>query len=118
VDVGPLVVPNAKPAKLIEPRKRALDDPPPLSQAAAMPRATHGHQRQNVTRPQAVRIQRLRVRAPSTFALASNEWDCVTMRPRQLAFKDELRRFHFHLDSFGALQRYEANTAAVPRCAA
>ena len=54
MDVGPFVVTDAQTSELIEPRKRALDDPPPLSQGAATPRATHGHQRQNVTRPQAV----------------------------------------------------------------
>jgi hypothetical protein len=29
VDVGPLVVPDPKPAKLIEPRKRPLNHPAP-----------------------------------------------------------------------------------------
>jgi hypothetical protein len=45
VDVGPLVVPDAQAAVLIQPRERALHHPPP--QAADMLRAAHGHQREN-----------------------------------------------------------------------
>ena len=40
-------------AKLIEPCKRPLDDPPPPAQAAAVLGATHRQQRQNVPRAQA-----------------------------------------------------------------
>ncbi len=54
MDVGPLVVPDPKPAKLIEPRKRSLSHPAPSSQAAAVFGAAHGQQWQDVTRPQVV----------------------------------------------------------------
>ncbi len=48
VDVGPPVVPHAEAAELIQPGKRALDDPPPSLQATPVLRAAHGQQRENV----------------------------------------------------------------------
>jgi ABC-type uncharacterized transport system involved in gliding motility auxiliary subunit len=54
VDVGPFVVPDAEPAKLIEPGKCPLDHPAPLPQTAAVRGAAHSQQRQDVTRAQAV----------------------------------------------------------------
>ena len=44
MDVGPFVVPDAQATKLIQPCKRALDNPSPASQAAAMCRAAHRDQ--------------------------------------------------------------------------
>ena len=52
VDVGPLVIPHPKAAKLIEPSKRALHDPPPPTQATPMRGAAHGQQGHDVTGPQ------------------------------------------------------------------
>jgi hypothetical protein len=40
MDVGPLVIPHAQAAKLIQPRKRPLDHPPPPPEATPVPRAT------------------------------------------------------------------------------
>ena len=54
MDVGSFVVADAKTAKLIKPRKRPLDHPAPLPQAADVPGAAHGQWRQNVPRAQAV----------------------------------------------------------------
>ena len=45
MDVGPLVIADAQAAKLIQPGKRALDDPAPPAQAAAVLGAAHGQQR-------------------------------------------------------------------------
>src|ERR1700730_10953547 len=42
VDVGPLVIPHAQTAKLIEPGKRPLHDPPPPAQSTPVRGATHG----------------------------------------------------------------------------
>ena len=52
VDVGPLVIPHAQTAKLIEPSKCTLDDPPPPAQATPMFRAAHGQQGHDVTCPE------------------------------------------------------------------
>jgi hypothetical protein len=52
VDVGPLVIPHAQAAKLTEPRKCALHDPPPPAQATPVRGATHGQQGHNVTSPE------------------------------------------------------------------
>jgi hypothetical protein len=41
VDVGPLVIPHAQTAKLIEPGKRPLHDPPPPAQSTPVRGATH-----------------------------------------------------------------------------
>src|SRR5262249_1238019 len=60
VDVGPFVVADAPPAKLIQPRKCPFHYPAPTSQAAAVPRSTLGQQRVNVTGAQTV-TDRLRV---------------------------------------------------------
>ena len=38
MDVGPLVIPHAQAAKLVQPGKRALDDPPPPAQARSRAR--------------------------------------------------------------------------------
>jgi hypothetical protein len=51
VDVGPLLIPHAQPAKLIQPGKCALHDPPPPAQATPMRGATHGQQGHDVTSP-------------------------------------------------------------------
>src|SRR4029453_7008775 len=80
VDGGPLVVADTEAPELIEPGERALDNPPPASQPAAMPGPPHCDQRQNATRSQAASDDRRIVAAvpdhtiwpsprPSTFAL-------------------------------------------------
>jgi hypothetical protein len=53
VNVGPFVIPDAQPAKLIEPRKRPFDHPPPPPEATAVFRAAPGKPGQDVTRPEA-----------------------------------------------------------------
>ena len=52
VDVGPFVIPHAQAAKLTEPSKCALHDPPPPAQATPVRGATHGQQGHDVTRPE------------------------------------------------------------------
>jgi hypothetical protein len=52
MDVGPLVIPHPQAAKLIEPGKRALHDPPPPAQATAMRGAAHGQPRHDMPHPQ------------------------------------------------------------------
>ena len=52
VNVGPLVIPHSQAAKLTEPGKGALHDPPPPPQATPMRGAAHGQERHDVTRPQ------------------------------------------------------------------
>jgi hypothetical protein len=52
VHVGSLLVPHAQAAKLIQPRERALHDPPPLAQATPMRRAARGEHRENVASSQ------------------------------------------------------------------
>ena len=52
VDVGPLVIPHAQTAKLIEPGKRPLHDPPPPAQSTPVRRATHGEPRHDMPRAQ------------------------------------------------------------------
>src|SRR5438876_10601690 len=54
VDVGPFVIPHAETPKLIQPRKCALDHPPPSAQARPMVRTAHGEQRVYPGHPQAV----------------------------------------------------------------
>ena len=54
MDVGPLVIPHAQAAKLTEPGRCALHDPPPPAQATPMLGAAHGQQGHDVTRAQAV----------------------------------------------------------------
>ena len=49
VDVSSFIVTDAETAELIQPCERPLDDPTPLSQAAAVCRATHRQQGQNAT---------------------------------------------------------------------
>jgi hypothetical protein len=48
MDVGALVVPHTQTAKLVQPRERPLHDPTPPPHAAAMLRAGHGQQWENV----------------------------------------------------------------------
>jgi hypothetical protein len=55
VDVGPLVIPHAQTAKLIEPGKRPLHDPPPPAQSTPVRGATHGEPRHDM--PRAVRAE-------------------------------------------------------------
>src|SRR6476660_679627 len=52
MDVGSLVIAHAQAAKLTEPGKGALDDPPPSAQATPMRRAAHGQPRHDVTSPE------------------------------------------------------------------
>ena len=52
VDVGPLVIPHAQTAKLIEPGKRPLHDPPPPAQSTPVRGATHGEPRHDMPRAQ------------------------------------------------------------------
>src|SRR6266567_2132445 len=51
VDVCPLVIPHAQTAKLIEPGKRPLHDPPPAAQSTPVCDATHGEPRHDMPRP-------------------------------------------------------------------
>jgi hypothetical protein len=51
-DVGPLFIPHTQAAKLIEPGKRALHDPPPPAQSPAMLAAAHGKPRHDMSRSQ------------------------------------------------------------------
>jgi hypothetical protein len=60
MDVGPLVVPHAQAAKLIQPRKRPLDHPPPPPETTPVPRAPPCHERANPT-PAQPTPNRLRV---------------------------------------------------------
>ena len=52
VDVGPLVIPHAQTAKLIESGKRPLHDPPPPAQSTPVRGAKHGEPRHDMPRPQ------------------------------------------------------------------
>src|SRR5436190_5443259 len=52
VDVGPLVIPDAEAAKLIQPGQRPRHDPPPPAQPAPVPGATHGEPRHDLPSPQ------------------------------------------------------------------
>ncbi len=52
MDVGPLVIPDAQTAKLIEPGKGPLYDPPPPAQAAPVRGTTHSEPRHDMPRPQ------------------------------------------------------------------
>ena len=52
MDVGPLVIPHAQAAKLTEPGKCALHDPPPPAQGTPVRGATHGQQWHDVTSPE------------------------------------------------------------------
>ena len=60
MDVGPLVIPHAQAVKLIQPRKRPLDHPPPPPEATPVPRATPRQERANPT-PAQPTPNRLRV---------------------------------------------------------
>ena len=60
MDVGPLVISHAQAAKLIQPRKRPLDHPPPPPEATPVPHATPRHERANPTPAQTI-PNRLRV---------------------------------------------------------
>jgi hypothetical protein len=51
-DVGPLLIPHAQTAKLIEPGKRPLHDPPLPAQSTPVRGATHGEPRHDMPRPQ------------------------------------------------------------------
>ena len=51
MDIGPLVIAHAQAAKLIQPGKRALDDPPPSAQSTAVFRSADGEQREDVADP-------------------------------------------------------------------
>jgi hypothetical protein len=48
VDVGPFVLSDAEVTKLVQPRERPLDNPTPLSPAAAMLPSAHGQQWEDV----------------------------------------------------------------------
>ena len=51
-NVGSLFIPHTQAAKLIEPGKRALHDPPPPAQSPAMLAAAHGKLRHDMSRSQ------------------------------------------------------------------
>ena len=68
VDIGPLVIADAQAPELIQPGKRALNDPPPPTQATAMLRTAHGQQRKNVARSQTSPDNRGVVRAITQHA--------------------------------------------------
>jgi hypothetical protein len=63
VDVGPLVRPHPEAAKLTEPGKDALDDPPPRAQATPMRGVAHGQEGHDMTNPETAPNRR-RVVAP------------------------------------------------------
>jgi hypothetical protein len=52
VDPGSLLIPHSKAAKLVEPRKRPLHDPPPPAQTAPMRCTTYGEPGHDMPRPQ------------------------------------------------------------------
>jgi hypothetical protein len=52
VDVGPLVIPDAEAAKLIQPGKRPLHDPPPPAQPTPVRGTTHSDPRDDMPCPQ------------------------------------------------------------------
>jgi hypothetical protein len=54
MDVGPFLVADTQATKLIQPRKRPLDNLAPPAQAAAVLGAAHREQGQNVARAQTV----------------------------------------------------------------
>ena len=58
VDVGPLVIPHARAAKLIEPGKRPLDDPAPPTQSTPVRSATHREPRDDMPRPRSAANRR------------------------------------------------------------
>ena len=53
MDVGPFVISHAQAAKLAEPGKGPLHDPPPPAQATPMRRAAHSQHRHDVASPEA-----------------------------------------------------------------
>jgi hypothetical protein len=54
VNVGSLLVAHSQAAKLVQPGKCTLNDPPPMAQATLMRRAPHGEQRENMASSQAL----------------------------------------------------------------
>jgi hypothetical protein len=64
MDVGPLVIPHARAAKLTEPRKCALHNPTPPAQATPMRGATHREPRHDMPRPQPAESPSRRSRQP------------------------------------------------------
>src|SRR6476620_6318970 len=52
VDVGPFVIPHAQAAKLTEPGKCALHDPPPPAEATPVRGTAHGQPGHDVTSPE------------------------------------------------------------------
>jgi hypothetical protein len=92
VNVGSLLVSHAQAAKLIQPRERALHDPPPLAQATPMLRAAHGEQRKNVASSQALTYGLCVIRAVAENAFRT------APRPPSIALErgnriDEWQRF-------------------------
>jgi hypothetical protein len=71
MDVGQLVVAEVQAAKLIQPGERALHDPPPSAQAAAMPRSAHGEQWEDLAYSQALPDDLRVVRAVTQHAVGT-----------------------------------------------
>jgi hypothetical protein len=74
VNVGSLLVPHAQAAKLAQPSKCALNDPPPLAQAAPMLRAAHREQRENMASSQALAYGPRVIRTVTEDAVGTAPW--------------------------------------------
>ena len=92
MDVGPFVVADAQPAKLIQPRKRPFHHPSPASQAAAVPRSTDGQQRVNVAGAQTVTDGLRIIRAIAENAVRTVPWSPSLALERRNRI-DERQRF-------------------------
>jgi hypothetical protein len=91
MDVGPFVVPDTETSKLVEPGERALDNPTPPSQAAAVCCAAYRQQRQDATMSQRASDGRRIVRRLRTYAVKvdkgeflSDSWHLPWRRHRTL----------------------------------
>jgi hypothetical protein len=71
VDVGAPVIPHPEAAKLTEPCKRPLYDPPPPAQAAPVPGTTHGKPRHDMPRSQPTPNRRRIVAAIPKYTVRS-----------------------------------------------
>ena len=89
MDVGPLVIPHAQAAKLAQPGKCALDDPPPPAQATPVLGAAHRQPGHDVPRPETAPNRRGVVAAitqhtvrtpPRPAAFALEQWNRIHQR--------------------------------------
>ena len=90
MDVGPLVIPDAQTAKLIEPGKGPLYDPPPPAQAAPVRGTTHSEPRHDMPRPQPTANRRRIVAAIPEHSLGADQRSAIT-QPNS-AYLVEIRR--------------------------